>query len=155
MGILNGMSLSDFLRSLQSRPKDELLGLSEFNSRKWIIEPVLSELGWSTDRWEDEREVIEEYAIRGTRVDYCLQIGGTNNVFLEAKKPSETLVRHEPQLFDYVRYGDVELAILTNCLDWWFYLPSAEGPWQHKPFVIINLLTGDPDALAESLGSYL
>ena len=60
---MNGMSLPNFLHSLQSRPKDELLGLSETNSRKWIVDPVLQELGWNTDRWSDDREVIEEYTI--------------------------------------------------------------------------------------------
>ena len=86
------MSLGNFLHTLQSRPKDELLALSETNSRKWLIEPVLQELGWNTDRWSDVREVIEEYNIRGKRVDYCLQIEGDNKVFIEAKKPNVALV---------------------------------------------------------------
>ncbi len=143
------MSLSNFLRSLQSRPKGELFGLNEANSRRWIIEPVLQKLGWNTEHYAHDREVIEEYAIRGKRVDYCL-IQGANKVFIEAKKPSETLVRHQPQLFNYVYNGDARSAILTNCLDWWFYLPSAK-----EPFLILNLLTGDPDPLAESFISYL
>jgi predicted type IV restriction endonuclease len=149
------MSVRDFIITLQGRPKDELWGLSEANSRRWIIEPILQELGWNTDRWSNYREMIEEYPIGERRVDYCLQIGGANKVFIEAKKPDVFLDNHQIQLFGYVQNGDAELALLTNCIEWWFYLPSAEGPWQKRPFSMLNLLDEDAGSVAGSLSSYL
>jgi predicted type IV restriction endonuclease len=149
------MSLLSFLQTLRNHPKNELLGLNEADSRRWIIDQLLKELGWNTERFTNEKELEREYPIRKKRVDYCLQIKGDNQVFIEAKKPNVTLDRHQPQLFDYVRYGDTKLSILTNSLDWWFYLPTAEGPWQHKPYVTLNLLSGDIEQVEKSLSHYL
>lgn len=62
------MSLYEFVKSLQNLPPDEITRLSESQSRKRILEPILRNLGWDTDAWGGE--VVEEYKLENRKVDY-------------------------------------------------------------------------------------
>jgi hypothetical protein len=149
------MPLSELLRSLQGQPRDKIFGLSESNSRKWIIEPILQALKWNVNLWSSDKEVIEEFPIGTRRVDYCLQIANENKIFIEVKKPTESLLHHQSQLFNYVNSGDVKMAILTNCIDWWLYHPAIGGQWRDRPFHKMNLLTEKTDDLVKNFDTYM
>ncbi|TDI93301.1 MAG: hypothetical protein E2O77_03220 [Caldithrix sp.] len=56
-------------------------------------------------------------------MDYCLRVNQKKPVFIEVKRATEDLERHEKQLLEYSFEYGVDIAILTNGLTWWFYLP--------------------------------
>jgi len=98
-------------------------------------------LEWDTFNTD---EVIPEYSVESKRVDFSLAIDRRNEVFIEVKRPDQELERHEKQLLDYSFQEGVDLALLTNGLIYWFYLPTAKGPWTKRKFYTIDILAQDP-----------
>jgi hypothetical protein len=101
------------------------------------------------------KEVCPEYSVEGGRVDYCLTINGRNSVFLEAKRINEDLNRHEKQLLDYAFKCGVDIAILTNGVVWWLYLPLARGNWADRKFLSINITEQNPQEAASKFKQFL
>ncbi|NJD22094.1 MAG: hypothetical protein FIA82_05430 [Melioribacter sp.] len=123
----------------------------EIATKQKIILQILNLLGWNI--FSDE--VIPEYSVENKRVDYSLRISNRNLVFLEVKKPKEDLETHEKQLLDYAFRQGVELAILTNGLTWWFYLPTKSGDWNSRKFYTIDLNEQEVNSCAEKFIEFL
>ena len=96
-----------------------------------------------------------EYSVGGRRVDYSLRINNVNKVFIEVKKIGEELDNHQAQLLNYSFQEGVKLAILTNGITWWFYLPLQEGSWDQRKFYTIDMLQQEPDDIASKFMSFL
>jgi phosphoglycolate phosphatase-like HAD superfamily hydrolase len=124
---------------------------SEDAAKQAIIQPILRMLGWDTDSVE---EVFPEFSVESRRVDYCLRANG-GKVFLEAKKPSEELDRHQKQLLEYAFSEGIKLAILTNGITWSFYLPLKEGNWQNRLFYTIDIVEQESNEVASRFSDYL
>ena len=125
-------ALSDGIKEI--RNDSNISTWNEAQAKEWIIRPILDLLGWG------RREIIPEYGVEARRVDYALQINGDSEVFIEAKKPGEDLENHQKQLLDYSFGNGVDLAILTNGIAWWFYLPLKKGAWNDRKFYTIDIL---------------
>ena len=97
--------------------------MSEADISLGVILRILDALNWST---YNPREVSPEYSVENRWVDYALLIGNTPQVFIEVKKGGEPLEKHQEQLLDYAFRQGVKVAILTNGVTWWFYLPLLE-----------------------------
>jgi len=135
--------LFEFIKGLQSEKKHD--SLSEEATKMKFILGILSQLGWST---YNPDEVFPEYDVGGGRVDYALRHMNANKVFIEAKKVREALVeKHEEQLLTYSFKSGVKIAVLTNGLTWWFYLPLHEGNWEQRKFYTIEI----PDQKVEDI----
>ena len=126
--------------------------LDEASVKQGVILRILNALGWDTF---DIEEVRPEHSVGIRRVDYVLRPDGRNKVFLEAKRPNEDLGNHAPQLLDYSFREGVSLAVLTNGLNWWFYLPLREGSWEERRFGVIDLRNQDVSQTADSLIDFL
>ena len=126
--------------------------LDEASVKQGVILRILNALGWDTF---DIEEVRPEHSVGSRRVDYVLRPDGRNKVFLEAKRPNEDLGNHAPQLLDYSFREGVSLAVLTNGLNWWFYLPLREGSWDERRFGVIDLRNQDISQTADSLIDFL
>ncbi len=126
--------LSQFINELKSDRK--ISEYSEDKVKQGVILHALQLLGWNPF---DVDEVIPEYSVESRRVDYALRAKRANRFFIEVKKPSEDLERHQDQLLDYSYREGVELAALTNGLTWWFYLPMAKGTWQDRKFYTVDI----------------
>lgn len=126
-------NLEDLLARL--RESTSLFLSSEEATKQGAILPILAKLGWDRDNIQ---EVIPEYSVGSGRVDYCLKTG-KQSVFLEVKRANEELERHQEQLLDYAFRQGVKLAILTNGLLWWFYLPLSEGSWEQRKFFTVDI----------------
>jgi predicted type IV restriction endonuclease len=109
-------------------------------------------LGWNV--FEDE-EVCPEYSVQNGRVDYSLRSGHFNKVFIEVKKNTENLENHQEQLLQYSFKEGVKLAILTNGLVWWFYLPLHEGSWEQRKFNSIDIIEQDTSRICEKFRALL
>ena len=126
--------------------------LDEANVKQGVILPILNALGWNPF---NTNEVRPEYPVSGGNVDYSLRLDGKTNVFLEAKRPSEDLSKHQMQLLNYSFADGVPMAVLTNGLDWWFYLPLRVGSWKERRFFNIDLRDDDISQKVEFLTRYL
>jgi len=103
-------------------------------------------LGWNPF---DINQVKPEYTVGSKRVDFSLRISGTNKAFIEVKRPNENLDPHQEQLLGYSFREGVKIAILTNGVTWWFYLPLNEGSWEQRRFFTADLREQPPESVAE------
>lgn len=146
--------MNEKLTALFNRIKADsnFLTVSEAQTSQGIILPILNNLHWDVF---DTTEVMPEYSVGGKRVDFALRIQGQNKVFLEIKKTSEDLEKHQEQLVYYSFQQGVKLAILTNGITWWFYLPLEEGGWEQRKFFTVDLLEQSIDDAVKKFESLL
>ena len=117
--------------------------LNEEDAKRRIILRILGLLGWDIY----SSEIKAEHGVGIRRVDYALQVNGENKVFIEAKKPGEALDNHQKQLLDYSFQEGLALAILTNGISWWFYLPLKQGAWNDRRFYTLDILAQEEDVV--------
>jgi len=115
----------------------QIMFIDESATKQSVILKLLSILHWDIFNIE---EVKPEYSVGSDRVDYSLRCDNKNKVFLEVKRPKEVLEEHEKQLLGYAFKEGVKIAILTNGITWWFYLPLHEGSWEQRKFYTIDIL---------------
>ncbi len=134
------------------RSNERITTFDEATTKQAIILRLLSELGWHIF---DTEEVRPEYSVSNKRVDYALRINNVNKVFLEVKKVTEDIERHQNQLLDYSFQEGVKLAVLTNGVSWWFYLPLNEGNWEKRKYFAIDIAQQDPEDTAKRFIDFL
>jgi len=131
--------LGNFVVHMKNDP--DVHKLDEATIKQTMIMKVLSLLDWDTF---DRKEVIQEYTIDTWKVDIALFCGDKCRVLIEAKNSREDLDNHQEQLLNYAFRKGVELAILSNGLTWWFYLPTKNVDWRARKFYAIDFLRQDP-----------
>ena len=142
--------VANVLKSI--RANQYVPNLDEAATKQVIILRILGTLGW--DQY-DYSEVTPEYDVGGTKVDYALRTDGRNRVFIEAKRAGESLENHQEQLLGYSFRQGVELAVLTNGLSWWMYLPLRTESWEQRRFCVVDILSDDVDVSANGLVEFL
>ena len=141
--------LAIFIKKL----KDErIVSISEAATKQAIVLPLLSILGWDTLNID---EVTPEYSLKGRKVDYSLRAGGINKVFIEVKKIEEELENHQEQLLNYSFQEGTKLAVLTNGITWWFYLPLHEGSWEQRRFYTIDIIQQETEEIVSKFIDFL
>lgn len=143
-------SLQDFISA--KKQEGGIVRQGEEATKQGLILPILQQLGWNPF---DVQEVFPEYSIHSGRVDYSLRINNFNKVFIEVKKVSEDLEKHQEQLLRYAFNHGVKLAILTNGIIWWFYLPLHEGSWEQRRFYTIDIQSQSTADITEKLTAFL
>lgn len=128
------------------RSNKSLLTLDEASIKSGVVLRLLSLLGWDPF---DINEVRPEYSVASKRVDFSLRISAINKVFIEVKRPNENLDSHQEQLLGYSFREGVKLAILTNGITWWFYLPLNEGSWEQRRFFTADFSEQESEVVAE------
>lgn len=126
--------LKTFIENLKMNPR--VSSFNEDETKMAIILRLLQLLGWD---FYNVDEVTPEFSVENRKVDYALRVKNSSEVFLEVKKTAEDLEKHQEQLLDYSFRQGVELAILTNGMTWWFYLPTKKGDWKSRKFYTIDL----------------
>ena len=134
------------------RSDQEILSFDEAATKQAVVLRLLSILGWDCFRIE---EVYPEFGIGSQRVDYALRLAGTIKVFIEVKRTGQDLEDHQKQLLSYSFQEGVKLAILTNGLTWWLYLPLYEGSWEDRRFYSIDLLQQEPEDIINRFVEFL
>ena len=131
-----------------------LLQRGEAATRQAAVNPTLRALGWNTDNLD---EVDPEFADSdGGKVDYCLRHQGKDLVLIEVKRASADLSLHQEQLLRYAFGLGVELAALTNGLDWWLYLPMKGGrSFEGRRFARVDFRARDAGDAATTLSRFL
>jgi hypothetical protein len=142
--------LEQFLSQVRKDP--EILQGGEEIICMGVVLPVLARLGWDRD---NIREVTPQFRVGNGRVDYCLRAGQKKAVFVEVKQASEKLEQHDEQLLKYAFQDGVELAVLTNGLLWWLYLPLLKGSWEERRFFAVDLRQQETADAAARLEEFL
>lgn len=144
--------LIKFIDRLKGK-NDAILKYSEESTKLGIILPLLQHLGWNPF---DISTIYPEYPVRRGKVDYSIRDGKKSKVFIEVKKVSEDLDKHDEQLLQYSFGESVEMAILTNGITWLFYLPQKLGiKWEQRKFFTINIFDQTSNMVARSFIDYL
>jgi len=144
--------LSEIINDLQS--DKNLVTFDEAATKQTIILRILSCLGW--DQY-NRNVVYPEYTVGTKKVDYALIIDQRSVVFIEVKKVGEDLEKenHQEQLLNYSFQQGVKLAILTNGITWWFYLPLQEGNWEKRKFYSIDINEQDSEEISTKFIDFL
>lgn len=119
--------------------------ISEADTKRVIIEPILRLLGWDTTGITDIRNEFRSGS-SDNPVDYALFIEGKPVLFVEAKGISQNINDRKwiTQTVAYARTCGVEWAILTNGKEWAIYNALAPVDAEKKIFRKFSL--HDPDA---------
>ena len=126
--------------------------LDESATKQGVVLKLLNLAGWDIF---DISQVVPEYTVGNRRVDYAIRPGSPNAVFIEVKRPSENLERHQQQLLEYCFQEGVNLAVLTNGRTWWLYLPLQAGSWEQRRFLTIDLEVQEPNIVERRFLEYL
>jgi predicted type IV restriction endonuclease len=129
-----------------------LASLDEAATKQGVVLRILSLLGWDTFSIE---EVCPEYSVGEKKVDYALRHNNSNKVFIEVKRVGEDLEKHQEQLLSYSFQEGVKLAILTNGITWWFYLPLHEGSWDQRKFYTVEIYDQNPEEISQKFLDFL
>jgi len=142
--------LLELTKTIQSDRR--LVSLDEAATKQAVVLRIPSLLGWDPFNID---EVHPEYSMGGKNVDYALRHAASSKVFIEVKKTGEDLGKHQEQLLGYSFQEGVKLAVLTNGITWWFYLPLHEGSWEQRRFYTIEMYDQDPEEIAEKFIGFL
>lgn len=142
--------IKSFIENLKKDRRIETF--DEAATKQAVIIRILSFLGWDAFNID---EVTPEYTVSSQRIDYALRIHHTNKVFIEVKKISEELEKHQEQLLSYSFQEGVKLAVLTNGISWWFYLPLNEGSWEQRKFYTIDIFEQKSEDISEKFKKLL
>lgn len=142
--------LTTFIENL--RGDRRIVSFDEAATKQAIVLRLLSILGWDTFNID---EVTPEYSVGGQRIDYSLRADGINKVFIEVKKIGEELENHQEQLLNYSFQEGIKLAVLTNGITWWFYLPLHEGSWEQRRFYTIDIIQQQTEEIVSKFTDFL
>jgi len=131
--------LTDLIERLKKDPR--VPRFDEASTKQAVILPLLQLLGWDT---YDIDEVTPEFQVGDDgRVAYALRPGRSTMVFIAVRPPSEELKQPLARLIDHAGQAGAKLAILTNGLGWWFYLPLRANRAESGQFTAINIAQHD------------
>lgn len=118
-----------------------------------IVLRILHLLNWH--QFGDDIKL--EYGVDDGKVDLALQIEGKNKIFIEVKKPKESLgnEKHQKQLLNYSFQEGVKAAVLTNGVSWAFYLPLKPVEWKKRWFDTIDLSNRGIESIVKGFESLL
>ncbi len=143
--------LTEVIDSIREK-KEEVYRWDEASTKQGIILRLLNALGWDAFNPDDIRP---EYSVENQRVDYALIHKGKPKVFIEVKRISENLEQHQEQLLTYSFKIGVKLAVLTNGISWWFYLPLNEGTWEERKFYTIEIFEQETEDIVDKFIKFL
>ncbi|MBT1248695.1 restriction endonuclease subunit R [Thermosipho sp. 1244] len=146
--------MSDELAKLINEFKKDrrLLSFDKAATKQAVILRLLKALDWDPFNID---EVYPEYSVGNKRVDYTLRHNGKNKVFIEVRKVNEDLENFQEQLLSCSFQEGVELAILTNGISWWFYLPSHVGSGEQRKFCTIEIYDQNSEDIINKFEEFL
>lgn len=118
------------------------------STKQAIVIRLLSLLGWDIFNVD---EVKPDHAVKSFQVDFALRPDNLEAVFVGVEKVGEDLSRSQKELLGCAHKEGVKLAVLTNGVTWWFYLPFSEGAPEQKRFCALELLKQNPRDIAARL----
>lgn len=149
-----GTTMHDNLSVIVNELKEDrrLPLFDEAKIKQAVIECLLHGLGW--DIFNSD-EVQREYSIANKKIDFALRINNTNKVFIMVARIGANLKAHQGQLLNFASQQAVPLAILTNGITWWFYLPLHDVDREQSKFYTIELVQQDTNDIIDGFINFL
>jgi hypothetical protein len=135
--------IAAFIEELKSNKK--LNSFDEASTKQAVVLKMLTFLGWDIFNVD---EVYPDYSVNSSSVSYALRVKNVSKIFIEVKRIHEKLDNYQKALLTFAANEKVDLAILTNGILWWFYLPKSSGNSQEKWFYSADLLKQKEDSIA-------
>jgi hypothetical protein len=135
-----------FVKDLKSNKK--LDKFDEASTKQAVVLRLLSFLGWDIFNVD---EVYPGYSANSSSVSFALRVKNANRIFIEVKRIHEKLDNYQKPLLNFASRENVDIAILTNGVLWWFYLPKSAGSSQEKWFYSVDLLKQTEDSFVSHL----
>ena len=143
-------SVLAFVKDLKSNKK--LHALDEASTKQAIALRLLSLLGWDIFNVE---EVYPDFLSESDTVSYALRIDGVSKLLLDVKRPGENPDGLHKQLVAFAVREGVDVAVHTDGLRWWFYLPAVSGALAQKRCHVCDLLEHKPEDVTSDLMAFL
>lgn len=126
--------------------------INEQDTKATLVEPILRELGWDT---EDFEEVRREYKRKRSDkpVDYALLLLREPRLFVEAKALGQNLDDRKwaNQIMGYASVAGVEWVVMTNGDEYRIYNSHATVPVEQKLFRSVRVSDTSDAQVAETL----
>ena len=135
-----------FVEDLKANKK--LDKFDEASTKQAVVLRLLSFLGWDIFNVD---EVYPGYSANSHSVSFALRVKNANRIFIEVKRIHEKLDNYQKPLLNFASRENVDIAILTNGVLWWFYLPKSAGSSQEKWFYSVDLLKQTEDSFVSHL----
>ena len=135
-----------FIKDLKSNKK--LDKFDEASTKQAVVLRLFSFLGWDIFNVD---EVYPDFSVNSHSVSYALRAKNNNKIFIEVKRVHEKLDNYQKRLLAFASGEKVDIAILTNGVLWWFYLPKSAGNSQEKWFYSVDLLKQKEDTFVPQL----
>lgn len=141
----------------------------EKDVEKNLILPILSIMGWKKyykyksplkRNYGDGDYILRQYQIYGDKPDFVLMHNKSPKIIIEAKTGKLPLLEYEEankkQLRRYFSYlPSVQLGILTNGYEWWFFLNRNKPSWGIKKFCDLKIKESLIDDIYEQFMNFL
>ncbi|MGD2037335.1 MAG: hypothetical protein PVH28_05580 [Desulfobacterales bacterium] len=138
--------IETFIKELKSNKK--LDKFDEASTKQALVLRLFSFLGWDIFNVD---EVYPDYSVNSHSITYALRANNTNKIFIDVKRVGEKLDNYQKPLLNLASGENVDIAILTNGVLWWFYLPRSAGNSQEKWFYSVDLLKQKEDAFVPQI----
>jgi hypothetical protein len=138
--------IETFIKELKSNKK--LDKFDEASTKQAVVLRLFSFLGWDIFNVD---EVYPDYSVNSHSITYALRASSTNKIFIDVKRVGEKLDNYQKPLLNLASSEKVDMAILTNGVLWWFYLPRSAGNSQEKWFYSVDLLKQKEDTFVTQI----
>jgi predicted type IV restriction endonuclease len=117
-----------------------------------VVMRLLNTLGWDPFNVD---EVYPEYPVDNGIVDFALRHDNSNKVFISVKETTTDLNRVENSVMSASEEAGADIAVLTDGIEWWFYLPQRDGDEKGRKFHNLEIKRQDSDELARKFITFL
>lgn len=142
--------LAEFIQKIQQDEK--YAAFDEAAVKQAIILKILALLEWDPF---DVDEVQPASEVGQGKVDFSLRDKGANRVFVLVKKGTKDFPSYQDKLLRDAANGKVEIAILTDGLTWWLFLPLLGGLAEERRFHVIDMKQQPPEEICQKLEQFL
>jgi hypothetical protein len=142
--------LKEFIKKIQSDKRLE--DFDEAAIKQAIVLKILSLLEWDPFNLD---EIQPEYKVQNDKVDFALIHKESPKVFISVRKDSNNFKEHIKKLIGWSTQCNVKIAVYTNGLSWWFFLPLLEGSIDEKRFYTIDTVVEKTEAIAQGFSDFL
>lgn len=143
-------NLKDFLKKNQSDKRSK--NFDEASIKQAIVLKILSLLEWDPFNLD---EIQPEYRFKEHKVDFAIKHKDSVKAFLSVKKDLNDFKKHIEMLLNWSAQCDVKIAVYTNGLSWWFFLPLVEGSKDDKIFCTIDMQEEEIEVIDQKFSDFL
>ena len=143
-------NLKEFIKKIQI--DERFQNFDEAAIKQVIVLKILSLLEWDPFNLD---EIQPEYRLKDDKVDFALKHKESPKVFISVRTDSNNFKEHIESLIDWSIQCNVQIAVYTNGLSWWFFLPLLKGSTDDKRFYTIDIGVENIEDIAQRFSDFL